>query len=111
VPGEDVILVGAPGCACAMILGVETPGGIKAPESVPCHMALLTNVASVMTGMKRYYNKIGRDVKVVSFVGDGATADIGFQPLSGAADYHPETCQAIVRDKFEVFIRCCFNDK
>jgi len=86
VLGKNVILVGAPGCACAMILGVETPGGIKAPESVPCHMALLTNVASVMTGMKRYYQKIGRDVKIVSFVGDGATADIGFQPLSGAAE-------------------------
>ncbi len=84
--GKDVVLVGAPGCACSMILGVETPSGIKAPESVPCHMALLTNVASVMTGMKRYYKKIGKDVKVVSFVGDGATADIGFQPLSGAAE-------------------------
>lgn len=86
VLGKEVILIGAPGCACAMILGVETPAGVKAPESVPCHMALLTNVASVMTGMKRYYQKIGRDVKVVSFVGDGATADIGFQPLSGAAE-------------------------
>ena len=84
--GKDVILVGAPGCACSMILGVETPQGVCAPESVPCHMALLTNVASVMTGMKRYYQKVGRDVKVVSFVGDGATADIGFQPLSGAAE-------------------------
>ncbi|MBW1802432.1 MAG: 4Fe-4S dicluster domain-containing protein [Deltaproteobacteria bacterium] len=86
VLGKDVVLIGAPGCACAMILGVETPAGIKAPESVPCHMALLTNVASVMTGIKRYYNKIGKDIKVVSFVGDGATADIGFQPLSGAAE-------------------------
>jgi phenylglyoxylate dehydrogenase beta subunit len=84
--GKDVVLTGAPGCACSMILGVETPEGIKAPESVPCHMALLTNVASVMTGMKRYYDKVGKDVKVVSFVGDGATADIGFQALSGAAE-------------------------
>jgi pyruvate/2-oxoacid:ferredoxin oxidoreductase beta subunit len=49
-------------------------------------MSLFTNVASTMTGIKRYYKKIGRDVKVVSFVGDGATADIGFQPLSGAAE-------------------------
>ena len=86
VLGREVILTGAPGCACSMILGMETPAGIKAPETVPCHMALLTNVASVMTGMKRYYQKIKRDVKVVSFVGDGATADIGFQPLSGAAE-------------------------
>ena len=33
-----------------------------------------------------YYKSIGRDVKPVSFVGDGATVDIGFQSLSGAAE-------------------------
>jgi pyruvate/2-oxoacid:ferredoxin oxidoreductase beta subunit len=39
-----------------------------------------------MTGVKRYYHKIGRDVKVVAFCGDGATADVGFQNVSGAAE-------------------------
>lgn len=84
--GKDVVLIGAPGCGCAMMLGVETPLGIRSPESVPTHMALLTNVASVMSGMSRYYKKVGKNVKVVSFVGDGATVDIGFQALSGAAE-------------------------
>lgn len=86
VLGKDVILVGCPGCASSAILAMETKTGVKAPTMVPTHMSLLTNVASTMTGIKRYYQKIGRDVKVVSFVGDGATADIGFQALSGAAE-------------------------
>ncbi len=86
VLGEDIILVGCPGCASAVILAMETKTGVKSPTMVPTHMALLTNVASTMSGIKRYYQRIGRDVKVVSFVGDGATADIGFQVLSGAAE-------------------------
>jgi pyruvate/2-oxoacid:ferredoxin oxidoreductase beta subunit len=86
VLGEDVILVGCPGCAASVILAMETKTGIKSSAMVPTHMSLLTNVASTMSGIKRYYQRIGRDVKVVSFVGDGATADIGFQVLSGAAE-------------------------
>jgi pyruvate/2-oxoacid:ferredoxin oxidoreductase beta subunit len=86
VLGKETILVGCPGCASAVILAMETKTGVKSPTMVPTHMALLTNVASTMTGIKRYYQKMGRDIKVVSFVGDGATADIGFQVLSGAAE-------------------------
>ena len=86
VLGKDTILVGCPGCATSAILAQETGTGVKAPNMIPTHMALFTNVASTMTGIKRYYRKIGREVKVVSFVGDGATADIGFQALSGAAE-------------------------
>jgi pyruvate/2-oxoacid:ferredoxin oxidoreductase beta subunit len=86
VLGEDLILVGCPGCASSVILAMETRTGVKSPAMVPTQMSLLTNVASTMSGIKRYYQKIGRDVKVVSFVGDGATADIGFQVLSGAAE-------------------------
>lgn len=86
VLGDDLILVGCPGCASCVVLAMETNTGVKSPTMVPTHMSLLTNVASTMAGIKRYYQKIGRDVKVVSFVGDGATADIGFQALSGAAE-------------------------
>jgi pyruvate/2-oxoacid:ferredoxin oxidoreductase beta subunit len=86
VLGKDTILVGCPGCATSAILAQETATGVKPPNMIATHMALFTNVASTMTGIKRYYKKIGRDVKVVSFVGDGATADIGFGPLSGAAE-------------------------
>jgi len=84
--GKDTILVGCPGCATSAILAQETNNCIKAPNMIATHMSLFTNVASTMTGIKRYYKKIGRDVKVVSFVGDGATADIGFGALSGAAE-------------------------
>jgi pyruvate/2-oxoacid:ferredoxin oxidoreductase beta subunit len=84
--GDNTIMVGCPGCATAGILAQEAKTGVKAPCMLATHMSLFTNVASTMTGIKRYYNKIGKDVNVVSFVGDGATADIGFQPLSGAAE-------------------------
>ncbi len=86
VLGKDIILVGCPGCASSAILAMEAKNGIKSPNMIPTHMSLFTNVASTMTGIKRYYKSCGRDVKVVSFVGDGATSDIGFQALSGAAE-------------------------
>ncbi len=39
-----------------------------------------------MAGVKRYYRRLGKDVRCVAFVGDGCAADVGFQPLSGAAE-------------------------
>jgi len=56
------------------------------PTKAAAAFCLMTNVPSVMTGVKRYFQKKGKDVTCVAFVGDGATADIGFQPLSGAAE-------------------------
>ena len=53
---------------------------------IACTSTLLTNVASVMSGVRRYYKHIGRDVTLLAYVGDGATADVGFQSLSGAAE-------------------------
>jgi pyruvate/2-oxoacid:ferredoxin oxidoreductase beta subunit len=46
----------------------------------------MTNVPAVATGVKRYLRRIGRDVPCVIFGGDGLTADVGFQSLSGAAE-------------------------
>jgi len=46
----------------------------------------MTNVASSAAGYARYFKKIGQDVTALCFVGDGCTADVGFQPLSGAAE-------------------------
>jgi pyruvate/2-oxoacid:ferredoxin oxidoreductase beta subunit len=51
--------------------------------TLPC---LLTNAAAMMTGASRYYRKVGKEVKLVAFIGDGATGDAGFQALSGAAE-------------------------
>jgi len=74
VLGKNVITFRTPGCQ---------PIFMSRVCSVP---TLMTNIASSMTGASRYLRKIGReDVLCVCYVGDGATADVGFQPLSGAA--------------------------
>lgn len=74
VLGKNVITFRTPGCQ---------PIFMSRLSSIP---TLMTNIASSMTGASRYLRKIGRDdVLCVCYVGDGATADVGFQPLSGAA--------------------------
>ncbi len=74
VLGKNVITFRTPGCQ---------PIFMTRLAGIPC---LMTNIASSMTGARRYLHKIGRDdVTCVAFVGDGATADVGFQPLSAAA--------------------------
>ncbi len=75
VLGKDIILFGAPSCA---VLGERA--------QVAYYGCLMTNVPSSMTGVKRYYDHIHKDVTCVALVGDGTTADIGFQPLSAAAE-------------------------
>ncbi len=75
VLGKEIILFGAPSCA---VLGERA--------DVATYGCLMTNVPSSMTGVKRYYDRIGKDVTCVALVGDGTTADIGFQPLSAAAE-------------------------
>jgi len=80
--GKNIVLFTAPGCACAWLHGL----GDRAGSRVPRYHCLLNNVAASMTGISMYYKSLGRDVKPVSFVGDGATVDIGFQALSGAAE-------------------------
>jgi phenylglyoxylate dehydrogenase beta subunit len=80
--GEDTFLFGGPGCAVNMFNGL----GTRSLVSVPSHSSTMTAVPSTMTGVKRYYRKMGKDVRCVAFVGDGLANDIGFQPLSGAAE-------------------------
>ena len=82
VLGKNTVLFTAPGCAITWVIGLDTQAQLLVPQ-VGC---LLNNVASTMTGLYRYYKSIGKDAKLVSFVGDGATVDIGFQALSGAAE-------------------------
>lgn len=80
--GKDTFLFGAPGCACLMLSGM----GTRSMCLVPSHLSNMTNCPSTMVGVKRYYRRIGKDVRCVAFVGDGCAADVGFQPLSGAAE-------------------------
>jgi pyruvate/2-oxoacid:ferredoxin oxidoreductase beta subunit len=56
--------------------------GVKVPIVFP----LLTNVASMLSGVKRVHRRNGVDVNVVAFAGDGGTADVGFQSFSAAAE-------------------------
>jgi len=82
VLGKDTFLFGAPGCAVLTICGM----GTQTYTLIPSHMTNMTNLPSTAAGLKRYYKKIGRDVQCVCFAGDGCFADVGFQPLSGAAE-------------------------
>ncbi len=75
VLGKDIILFGAPSCG---VLGERC--------QVAYYGCLMTNVPSSMTGVKRYFDRIHQEVTCVAFVGDGTTADVGFQVLSAAAE-------------------------
>ena len=73
--GEDIVLFGTPSC-CVLSDKVK----------VPYYGTLMTNMASTMTGVSRYFKRTGRDTLCVALTGDGATADIGFGTLSAAAE-------------------------
>jgi pyruvate/2-oxoacid:ferredoxin oxidoreductase beta subunit len=82
VLGKDIVLVGCPGCSAPIFYGQNRGTWHR----MSYFSALMTGVASSATGIARYYRKTGRDATIVCFTGDGCGADIGFQPLSGAAE-------------------------
>ena len=82
VMGRQTVIVGTPSCSAPVLYGQN----IGSWHRLPYYSCLMTGVASSGTGLTRYYKKAGKDVNVVCFTGDGCAADIGFQPLSGAAE-------------------------
>jgi len=82
VLGKDMVLVGCPGCSAPIFYGQNTGTWHR----LSYYSCLMTGVASSATGISRYFRRIGKDVTVVCFTGDGCAADVGFQPLSGAAE-------------------------
>lgn len=81
--GPNVVVATPPGCVAGVgAVGVNGRTATKTPVFHP----LLTNTAAMLAGTRRYYNRIGRDVTMLAFAGDGGTADVGFQSLSGAAE-------------------------
>ena len=69
--------------AGAGVVGWNFDNGLK----VPVHIPLLDNTASFLSGVSQMYQRKGReDVNIIAFAGDGATADCGFQSLTGAAE-------------------------
>jgi phenylglyoxylate dehydrogenase beta subunit len=73
--GKEVILFGAPSCSI-----------LSGKSNVAFYGSLMTNGAASMCGVRRYYSHIQEEVICVGMFGDGATADIGFQGLSSAAE-------------------------
>lgn len=81
--GPNTVVATPPGCIAGVgAVGVNGRTSTKTPVFHP----LLTNTAAMLAGVRRYYNRIGRDVTMLALAGDGGTADVGFQSLSGAAE-------------------------
>jgi pyruvate/2-oxoacid:ferredoxin oxidoreductase beta subunit len=82
VLGKNMVFVGTPGCAAPVLHG-QNLGAWHHLSYLAC---VMTGVASSATGLSRYFQRTGQDATVVCFTGDGCSTDIGFQPLSGAAE-------------------------
>jgi pyruvate/2-oxoacid:ferredoxin oxidoreductase beta subunit len=95
VLGRDIVIVGTPSCSATVMYG-QNIGAWHKLASLGC---LMTGVASSATGISRYYRKMGKDITVVGFTGDGCAADVGFQTLSGAAERN------------ENFIYMCYDNE
>lgn len=81
--GKNTILATPPGCIPGFgAVGYSDTAGARVPIFHP----LLSNTAAMLAGIKRYYQRMGREINVVAFAGDGGTADVGFQSLSGAVE-------------------------
>lgn len=82
VMGNDIIIVGTPSCSAIVLYGQN----IGSWHKLAYYGCIMTGVPSSATGISRYYRRKGKEVTVVCFTGDGCAADVGFQPLSGAAE-------------------------
>lgn len=77
--GKDTIVVNSSGCMTLMCTWPTTP--VKVPF---IHNAI-ENAASTATGIRHALKALDRNMNILCYAGDGATYDIGFQALSGAA--------------------------
>jgi len=110
IPEEELLAPGHRGCAgCGATIGVRLAlkalGRNTVAVSATCCLEVITtpfpetaweipwihvafeNAAAVASGVERALKAQGKtDVNVVAFAGDGGTADIGMQALSGAME-------------------------
>ncbi len=82
VMGKDIVMVGTPSCSAPVLHGQN----LGAWHKLAYYACVMTGVASSASGLARYYHKMGKDATIVCFTGDGDATDVGFQPLSGAAE-------------------------
>lgn len=82
VLGDDTIIVIPPGCS-ALLGGM----GKEAQMSIPGMMGNLENTAAIASGIRASLTAQGNThTNVLGFAGDGGTADIGLQALSGVME-------------------------
>ncbi|ABR56051.1 thiamine pyrophosphate protein domain protein TPP-binding [Methanococcus aeolicus Nankai-3] len=79
--GEDTIVVAPTGC-----MEVITTIYPETAWRVPFIHVAFENAAAVASGIENAMKRKGKKTNIVVFAGDGATADIGFQSLSGAIE-------------------------
>ena len=79
--GKDTVAVSATGC-----LEVITTPYPETAWDIPWIHVAFENAAAVASGVERALKSQGKDTQVVAFGGDGGTADIGLQALSGAME-------------------------
>ncbi len=108
LPDEEMLFHGSPGCAgCGAYLGLKLALKILGPKTmvinptgcvtactmygntkVPFFHPLFNNVASIASGIDAGLEVLGKrdGVNILVYSGDGGTADIGLQALSGAVE-------------------------
>ena len=81
VLGKNTVYV-VPACCFSVVQSPMPLTSIKAPILNIAFAA----AAAAASGIKRVYETLNKDINVVVWAGDGGTADIGLQALSGAAE-------------------------
>ena len=82
VLGKNTVAVSATGC-----LDVITSPFPETAWEIPWIHVAFENAGAVASGVERTLKSQGKeDVNIIAFGGDGGTADIGLQSLSGAAE-------------------------
>lgn len=79
VLGKNTIVVNASGCMTLLSNYPTTPMRVSFIHNA------IENAPATATGILHALKKLGRKMGVLCYAGDGATYDIGFQSLSGAA--------------------------
>jgi len=79
VMGKDTVVVNASGCMTLLTNWPTTPMKVSLIHNA------IENASSTATGIVHALKALNRKMNVLCYGGDGATYDIGFQSLSGAA--------------------------
>ncbi|MEJ2777300.1 3-methyl-2-oxobutanoate dehydrogenase subunit beta [Stygiolobus sp. RP850M] len=81
VMGKKTVLVVPASCSTVIMGDIH-----GSPSPVPVVHSAFASAAAIASGLSRQLRIRGEDAKVVVWAGDGATGDIGFAAVSGAAE-------------------------